>query len=68
MATRDIIVIGGRYPVAEEIEIEARIAAQLMDGKELIAGVERLGKISRLTCPDCHGALWEINDDVGPDF
>ena len=28
MATRDIIVIGGRYPVAEEIEIEARIAAQ----------------------------------------
>jgi len=27
MATRDIIVIGGRYPVAEEIEIEARIAA-----------------------------------------
>ena len=28
MATRDIIVIGGRYPVAEEIEIESRIAAQ----------------------------------------
>src|SRR5262249_7528030 len=19
--------------------------------------------ISKLTCPDCHGALWEINDD-----
>src|SRR4030095_3936319 len=24
---------------------------------------EKLGKISKLTCPDCHGALWEINDD-----
>jgi two-component system chemotaxis response regulator CheB len=24
--------------------------------------VERLGKVSKLTCPDCHGALWEIDD------
>jgi two-component system chemotaxis response regulator CheB len=61
--SRERAVEEGRYPVAEEIEIEARIAAQQMDGEELIAGVERLGKISRLTCPDCHGALWEINDE-----
>lgn len=33
-----------------------------MEGDELLASVERLGKISRLTCPDCHGALWEIDD------
>lgn len=53
----------GRYPVSDEIEIEASIAAQKMDSDELIASVERIGRISRLTCPDCHGALWEIHDD-----
>ena len=52
----------GGYPVAEQVEIEARIAEQQMEPEELIASVEKLGKVSRLTCPDCHGALWEIND------
>jgi len=41
----------------DEIEIEARIAEQEMEGDELIASVEKLGRISKLTCPDCHGAL-----------
>lgn len=53
----------GRYPVADEVEIEARIAEQEMESDELIASVEKLGTISKLTCPDCHGALWEIHDD-----
>lgn len=53
----------GRYPVSDEIEIEARIAEQEMESDELIASVEKLGRISKLTCPDCHGALWEIHDD-----
>ena len=53
----------GRYPVPDKIEIESRIAEQQMDAGELIASVERLGRISKLTCPDCHGALWEINDE-----
>jgi two-component system chemotaxis response regulator CheB len=47
----------GRYPMPDEIEIEARIAEQEMEGDELIASVEKLGRISKLTCPDCHGAL-----------
>ena len=34
-----------------------------MESEELIASVEKLGRISNLTCPDCHGALWEMNDD-----
>jgi len=54
----------GRYPVAENVEIETRIAQQEMEAGELIKSVEKLGKISRLTCPDCHGALWEIHDDA----
>lgn len=52
----------GSYPVPEEMEIEVQIAEQEMSAGDLIASVERIGKISRLTCPDCHGALWEIND------
>lgn len=61
--TRESADDEGRYPVPDEIEIESRIAAQKMDSEELIASVERIGRISRLTCPDCHGALWEVNDD-----
>ena len=53
----------GRYPVSNQIEIEAKIAEQEMEGDEFIASVERIGKISKLTCPDCHGALWEIDDE-----
>jgi two-component system chemotaxis response regulator CheB len=34
-----------------------------MESDEMIASVEKIGKISKLTCPDCHGALWEINDE-----
>jgi two-component system, chemotaxis family, protein-glutamate methylesterase/glutaminase len=51
------------FPMPDEIEIEAKIAEQAMESAELIASVERLGKVSKLTCPDCHGALWEINDE-----
>jgi two-component system, chemotaxis family, protein-glutamate methylesterase/glutaminase len=53
----------GRYTVPEDVEIEARITQQEMDSNELIASVEKLGKISKLTCPDCNGALWEMNDE-----
>jgi two-component system chemotaxis response regulator CheB len=53
----------GRFPVPDDLEIESRIAEQEMRGHELIASVDKLGRISRLTCPDCHGALWEINDE-----
>lgn len=52
------------YPVHDEIEIEARIAEQEMESGELIASVEKLGTISKLTCPDCHGALWEMRDEA----
>jgi len=53
----------GRYSVPDEVEIESRIAEQRMEGEELLASVEKIGKISKLTCPDCNGALWEINDE-----
>lgn len=49
--------------MAEDVEIEAKISGQEMDSGELIASVERLGRVSKLTCPECQGALWEINDE-----
>lgn len=33
-----------------------------MESDELLASVEKIGRISKLTCPACNGALWEIND------
>ena len=50
------------HPLPDQIDIEAKIARQEMKSSELIASVEQLGKISTLTCPDCNGALWEIDD------
>jgi two-component system, chemotaxis family, protein-glutamate methylesterase/glutaminase len=61
--TREPAEEEGGYPLAEEVEIEAKIAGQEMDSGELIASVERLGRVSKLTCPECQGALWEINDE-----
>lgn len=60
---RESVADEGGYPVAEEIKIEARIAEQEFDSGELIASVDKLGKVSKLTCPDCHGALWEMRDE-----
>lgn len=53
----------GGQPLNEEVEIEAKIMEQEMDAHELIASVERLGRVSKLTCPECHGALWEMRDE-----
>lgn len=60
--SRETVEEEGRYPMPDEVELEARIAEQEMEAGELIASVEKLGKVSKLTCPECHGALWEIND------
>ena len=53
----------GSHSVADQLEIEARIAEQELGSRDLIASVEKLGTVSKLTCPDCHGALWEIRDE-----
>jgi two-component system, chemotaxis family, protein-glutamate methylesterase/glutaminase len=54
---------GPRVPIPQEIELEAHIAEQ-----EMIAMIEEhsgnslSGKPSMLTCPDCGGALMEVED------
>lgn len=42
-----------------DIRIEAAIAAQELAD---MRANDRLGQPSRFTCPECHGALWEIED------
>jgi two-component system chemotaxis response regulator CheB len=42
-----------------EIRLEATLATQELGSMEQ---EDKLGTLSPFTCPDCSGALWEIND------
>jgi two-component system chemotaxis response regulator CheB len=42
-----------------EVRLEAAIAAQELADMQID---DTLGRPSRFTCPECHGALWEIED------
>jgi len=42
-----------------EIRLETAIAAQELSS---MAADDKLGTPSRFTCPECHGALWQIDD------
>ncbi len=46
-------------PVPFDVKLEAAIAAQEIADMKVD---DMLGKPSRFTCPECHGALWEIED------
>lgn len=45
--------------VAEDLELEIKIA---LNELEAFRVVEKLGKLTPFTCPDCHGTLWEIRE------
>jgi two-component system chemotaxis response regulator CheB len=50
---------GATPEIPEDIRMEAAIAAQEEASMET---EDRLGTPSPLTCPECHGTLWEIAD------
>jgi two-component system chemotaxis response regulator CheB len=50
---------GPSAEVPLDIRLETAIAAQELADMKVDA---LLGKISPFTCPECHGALWEIHD------
>jgi two-component system, chemotaxis family, protein-glutamate methylesterase/glutaminase len=52
----------GAYALEEDLETENRIAEQQLEPHELLEAVEKIGKISSYTCPECHGSLWELRD------
>ncbi len=45
--------------VPEDLRFEVRVAAGELAG---IEGEDRLGALTPLTCPECGGSLWEIED------
>jgi two-component system chemotaxis response regulator CheB len=52
----------GAYSVSDDLETETEIAEQRMDTMELFASVEKLGKLTAFTCPECRGTLWELKE------
>jgi two-component system chemotaxis response regulator CheB len=52
----------GAYPVPDDLETEAKIAEQKVDTMELLESVEKLGRLTSYTCPECHGSLWELRE------
>lgn len=53
---------GGARPgevVSEEVAIETAIAKVSMNGREAL---EKIGKPSTFTCPECQGPLWELRN------
>ena len=51
------------FPTTPAIEIESNIAEQLMNTREFLENVERIGERTTYTCPDCNGAIWQIGDE-----
>ena len=47
------------YPMPEILKVETQIAR--LEESEM-EDVEKIGKLSAFTCPDCSGALWELRD------
>lgn len=50
------------YTVPDNVKTETRIAEQQMSATELLESVSKLGTVTSLTCPECHGNLWELHD------
>jgi two-component system chemotaxis response regulator CheB len=51
---------GEPMPVPQSIRFEVGIAS---GQKASMSDMDRLGRRSVLTCPDCNGVMWEIEDD-----
>jgi two-component system chemotaxis response regulator CheB len=51
------------FPTSPEIEIESKIAEQLMNTKEFLDSVNEIGSLTPYTCPDCHGAIWQLGEE-----
>jgi two-component system, chemotaxis family, protein-glutamate methylesterase/glutaminase len=57
--TAEPALVEGEHPVSREMEYEYGLASQ--DSAALENGAQP-GKLSALTCPECRGPLWEIQD------
>lgn len=51
--------------VPEDLYLEAQLMEKIRDDTE---AMDRLGKRTEFSCPDCGGALWELRSDSLPRF
>lgn len=51
------------FPTTPQIEVESKIAEQLMNTKEFLESVNEIGSLTPYTCPDCHGAIWQLGNE-----
>ena len=49
--------------VPKAMEFESNIAQQLMNTKEFLESVEKIGTRTTYTCPECSGSIWQIGDE-----
>ena len=52
---------GGDEPMSDEMEQETDIAELDLSA---LHSFDKPGTPSRFSCPECHGVLWEIDDDI----
>ena len=57
---REPLEAGGAFDVPEKIRIENEI--MLGSQEERLSKLEQIGALTMLTCPQCHGSLWQIED------
>ncbi|MFL6211585.1 MAG: chemotaxis protein CheB [Pyrinomonadaceae bacterium] len=50
----------GDYPVSDDLKLENQITENNYEA--VIENVEKLGQPSAMTCPECHGTLWEMHE------
>jgi two-component system, chemotaxis family, protein-glutamate methylesterase/glutaminase len=53
---------GASKPVADNIRIRAEVDIARAGGGK-ISSMDRMGRRSLLSCPDCGGVMWEIDED-----
>ena len=62
LTKQEIVAKGGVSGVKEDLKTEVEILGQELESEEMIESVERLGRLSMFTCPECSGTLWELKD------
>src|SRR5262249_19123313 len=51
--------IGVASPPSDQIKYEVEVARS---GNSSMSDMDQIGRRSVLTCPDCHGVMWEVQD------
>jgi len=51
---------GPAVPVPDMVQYEVEVARS---GRTNMSNMDRMGRRSVLACPDCHGVMWEIDED-----